>query len=255
MMELPIRPKTWKLLPFHGLDALREWIDPPEAPVPQQDHEPQPLLRVCFAQFLRADGVTLELILKEGKYLIESAYKLCSIGIRNEIKMTHYPAFILESPIIGKTEKFVIGCDIREKGELPATQQAVLAFASQMPQTSQRKHALGHFVFCKNFALRFAFIPAIGMLEFGRVAQRCPLAPVCCRDRFANVAAKWLAGGVLWRAFFAAIHFGDGEIKARIKRADIFGAQVVGRAKNAVGHQDLNAVWNQRWKLYKNLGR
>ena len=101
----------------------------------------------CRAQLLRVKGIIIEFILEPGKQLVKGGDEFLSIPFGDLRKIADHPALVFEFPFVRQTNETIIGCNIGEEGELPATQRAVLSLAAGGSQTGQEDHGLGRIRF------------------------------------------------------------------------------------------------------------
>lgn len=143
------------------------------------------------SQFLGLDGVALKFILKKGEDFIEGVDEFFLIGIADLIEMADDPAFFFKCGGVGDAQKFVVGGEVGDEGELAATDEAVFPFAGVWTEAGEGDHAAGHFVFVEG--LFAAFVAAIGMPKVAGELDGCPFAFVGGWDGFADVAAEGFA--------------------------------------------------------------
>ena len=170
----------------------------------------------AFSHPFRVIGILLELTLEQCKQFVIGADKFFSIFLCHARKVTDDPALRFKLPFIRQPDKTILRSHIREERELPATQGPKVPLALSRPKTGKQDHIL----WCAGFEASdlfgihsagsvLAFIPAPLVPEIRMSFQVIPFALIGGRDGMTDVAAKWLATGVMRRTLLATIKLGN----------------------------------------------
>ncbi len=165
--------------------------------------------------------IVLFRVLKE--QLVVDIEEFLAVGLADLVEVADDPANLLKIPVVGDTDKAVVGGDVGREGELPAAEGAVVALTVGWSQAGDQAHVFRgfglHFFFVDRVA--GAFIAPQAMPEFGIGFQVSPFLFECDRDGNTDIAAKRLSGGVVLPADLTAVLLTDGGRKAGVKIRDV----------------------------------